>query len=111
LQIVVSVLCNPPKQGDPSYELFQKERSEEFASLQRRAKLVSEAFNSLPNMSVVPTAAAMYAFPEVGADKVCAPRVLFGKGEEWEGGGKVRVDMSAMTTVALRTQREHRHCR
>jgi aspartate/methionine/tyrosine aminotransferase len=64
-QIVVSVLCNPPKAGDPSYELFEKERSDEFASLQRRAKLVSEAFNSLPNMSVVPTAAAMYAFPEV----------------------------------------------
>lgn len=64
-QIVVSVLCNPPKPGDPSYELFQKERADEFASLQRRAQLVSDAFNSLPNMSVVPTAAAMYAFPEV----------------------------------------------
>lgn len=59
------MLCNPPKPGDPSYELFEKERSDEFASLQRRAKLVSDAFNSLPNMSVVPTAAAMYAFPEV----------------------------------------------
>jgi aspartate/methionine/tyrosine aminotransferase len=63
--VVVSVLCNPPQPGDPSYELFEKERSDEFASLQRRAKLVSDAFNSLPNMSVVPTAAAMYAFPEV----------------------------------------------
>jgi aspartate/methionine/tyrosine aminotransferase len=61
----VSVLCNPPQPGDPSYELFQQERSAEFASLQRRAKLVSDAFNSLPNMSVVPTQAAMYAFPEV----------------------------------------------
>lgn len=64
-QVVTSVLCNPPKPGDPSYELFTKERSDEFASLQRRAALVSTAFNSLPNMSVVPTAAAMYAFPEV----------------------------------------------
>lgn len=61
----MSVLCNPPKPGDPSYELWEKERSDEFASLQRRAALVSDAFNSLPNMSVVPTQAAMYAFPEV----------------------------------------------
>lgn len=61
----MSVLCNPPAPGDPSYELFAKERADEFASLQRRAALVSDAFNSLPNMSVVPTQAAMYAFPEV----------------------------------------------
>ncbi|KAF6250547.1 alanine aminotransferase 2-like protein [Scenedesmus sp. NREL 46B-D3] len=64
-QVVVSALCNPPKQGEPSYELFVKERREEFASLRRRANLVSSAFNSLPNMSVVPTEAAMYSFPQV----------------------------------------------
>lgn len=64
-QVVVSVLCNPPKPGDPSYDLWQKERSDELASLRRRAHLVSSAFNSLPNMSVVPTEAAMYSFPQV----------------------------------------------
>jgi aspartate/methionine/tyrosine aminotransferase len=61
----VSVLCNPPQPGDPSYELWAQERADEFASLSRRAALVSDAFNSLPNMSVVPTQAAMYSFPEV----------------------------------------------
>jgi hypothetical protein len=66
-QVVVSTLCNPPKPGDPSYELFAKERADELASLRRRANLVSSAFNSLPNMSVVPTEAAMYSFPQVCA--------------------------------------------
>lgn len=66
LQVVLSCLCNPPKPGDASYDLFQQERSAEFASLARRAALVSDAFNSLPNMSVVPTKAAMYSFPQVG---------------------------------------------
>ncbi|WIA15746.1 hypothetical protein OEZ85_002361 [Tetradesmus obliquus] len=64
-QVVVSTLCNPPQPGEPSYELFAKERADELASLSRRAALVSGAFNSLPNMSVVPTEAAMYAFPQV----------------------------------------------
>eukprot|EP00775_Hariotina_reticulata_P003552 gene3552-3821_t len=64
-QVVLSCLCNPPKPGDASYDLFQQERATEFASLARRAALVSDAFNSLPNMSVVPTKAAMYSFPQV----------------------------------------------
>uniref|UniRef100_A0A383W5D9 alanine transaminase n=1 Tax=Tetradesmus obliquus TaxID=3088 RepID=A0A383W5D9_TETOB len=66
-QVVVSTLCNPPQPGDPSYELFAKERADELASLSRRAALVSGAFNSLPNMSVVPTEAAMYAFPQLAS--------------------------------------------
>jgi aspartate/methionine/tyrosine aminotransferase len=63
--VVVSTLCNPPKPGEPSHALFAKERADELASLRRRANLVSSAFNSLPNMSVVPTEAAMYSFPQV----------------------------------------------
>jgi hypothetical protein len=65
VQVVLSCLCNPPQPGDPSFELFQQERALEFASLARRAALASDAFNSLPNMSVVPTKAAMYSFPQV----------------------------------------------
>ncbi|KAF8057870.1 GGAT1 [Scenedesmus sp. PABB004] len=64
-QVVVSVLCNPPRPGDPSHAQWARERADELASLRRRAALVSAAFNSLPNMSVVPTEAAMYAFPQV----------------------------------------------
>lgn len=76
-QVVVSVLCNPPKPGDPSYDLWQKERSDELASLRRRAHLVSSAFNSLPNMSVVPTEAAMYSFPQVRQEAAANMHVMF----------------------------------
>jgi aspartate/methionine/tyrosine aminotransferase len=64
-QIAVSILANPPRPGQPSHELWVTERAAELASLRRRAALVSGAFASLPNMSAVPTEAAMYAFPQV----------------------------------------------
>ncbi len=34
-QIAMSVLVNPPKPGDPSYEQYNKERTTELASLRR----------------------------------------------------------------------------
>ena len=34
-QVVVSAPCNPPQPGDPSYELFAKERADALASLSR----------------------------------------------------------------------------
>lgn len=70
-QVVVSILCNPPQPGDLSYPLWHKEKTDELASLARRAQLVSNAFNSMPNMSVVPTQAAMYSFPQVSAQGTC----------------------------------------
>ncbi len=41
------------------------ERSAEFASLQRRAEMVTSAFQSLPHMTCVPTQGGMYSFPSL----------------------------------------------
>ena len=56
---------NPPKPGDPSYELHEKEKRDVLASLKSRAKLAAETFNSIPGMGSNQVAGAMYAFPKI----------------------------------------------
>lgn len=65
MQVALSVMLNPPKPGDASYELFAQEKNAELASLRRRAKLVTDAFNSLDGVSCTFTEGAMYAFPKL----------------------------------------------
>lgn len=55
----------PPKHGDPSYDLYMKERTGILDSLKSRAKLVAGTFNSIPGMKSNEVAGAMYAFPEI----------------------------------------------
>lgn len=64
-QACVSLVINPPKPGDESYESFTKEREDELESLKRRAVLVSEAFNSMQGFSCNTVEGAMYAFPSI----------------------------------------------
>lgn len=64
-QVAVSLMVNPPKPGDTSYELYIKETAEQLASLRRRAHVVTEAFKSLPGMTCNFTEGAMYAFPSL----------------------------------------------
>lgn len=65
-QIALSVLVNPPKPGDESYEQYTREKSSELASLRRRAHMVTDAFNALEGVSCNFTEGAMYSFPQVG---------------------------------------------
>lgn len=53
------------KPGNPSYELYIKERNNEKESLVRRAKMVSDALNNLKNFSCNVVEGAMYAFPKI----------------------------------------------
>jgi aspartate/methionine/tyrosine aminotransferase len=64
-QVAVSCMVNPPRPGDPSYDLYARECADELASLKRRAKVVSAAFASLPGMSCQPTEGGMYSFPKL----------------------------------------------
>jgi len=64
-QLVMSLMTNPPKQGDESYDLYSKEISDIYESLKRRAKLVSETLNSLEGVKCNDAEAAMYAFPQI----------------------------------------------
>lgn len=46
-QAVMGAIINPPKPGEQSYELYQKERSDVMQRLKDKANLVSELFNSI----------------------------------------------------------------
>jgi len=50
-QVMLSLMVNPPKEGDESYALYQSERDAIFRSLQRRAQLVTAFFNSMTGVT------------------------------------------------------------
>lgn len=61
----MSLMVNPPKPGDQSYELFKKEKKAELESLRRRAHMVTDAFNSMEGITCNFVEGAMYAFPKL----------------------------------------------
>lgn len=62
-QVVVDVVVNPPKLGEPSYEQFEAEKKEVLTLLNEKAKLVTNLFNSIEGISCNEVQGAMYAFP------------------------------------------------
>ncbi|XP_054009715.1 alanine aminotransferase 1 [Hylaeus anthracinus] len=68
-QVVMDVVVNPPKPGEPSYELFKKEKEETLRSLAERSKLVVDTLNSIPGFKVNPAMGAMYVFPRIDLPK------------------------------------------
>eukprot|EP00048_Salpingoeca_helianthica_P023030 m.21822 g.21822 ORF g.21822 m.21822 type:complete len:499 (-) comp8153_c1_seq1:43-1539(-) len=64
-QIMVGLMVNPPKEGEPSHAQYVRETTAIYDSLKRRAAKLVAAFNSLPGISCNPSAGAMYAFPRI----------------------------------------------
>lgn len=64
-QACMDVMVNPPRPGEPSYELFIREKHAVLASLKERAKMVADTFNSFEGFSCNPVQGAMYAFPRI----------------------------------------------
>jgi len=64
-QVAMSLMVNPPKPGDASYETFNAERDGTLQSLRRRAQYMTDAFNSLEGVTCVFTEGAMYSFPQI----------------------------------------------
>ena len=46
-QLGIGMMVNPPKPGDPSYALYRQEKDSLILSLKRRARMITDAFNSL----------------------------------------------------------------
>ena len=46
-QAIMGAIINPPRKGEPSFELYDKERSEVMNRLKEKAELVSKLFNSI----------------------------------------------------------------
>ncbi|KAH8387619.1 hypothetical protein KR093_008190 [Drosophila rubida] len=64
-QVAVSALVNPPRPGEPSYELYNKEKTAVLSALKERAELVHKTFCSFEGYSVNPVQGAMYVFPRI----------------------------------------------
>ncbi|XP_057291667.1 alanine aminotransferase 2-like isoform X2 [Hydractinia symbiolongicarpus] len=64
-QIAMDCIVNPPKEGEPSYELFMKEKTAVLSSLKARAEVVFNALNKIEGVSCNPLSGAMYAFPQI----------------------------------------------
>ncbi|KAF9437834.1 hypothetical protein BGZ76_010919 [Entomortierella beljakovae] len=68
-QIMVDLMVNPPKKGDPSYGNYQKEFNDIYQSLILRAKKLEGLFNSLEGYSCNSADGAMYLFPQIRLPK------------------------------------------
>ena len=64
-QLVISMMTRPPKEGEPSYELYQKERANVLNQLKERSILLTEELNKIPGIHCVRPQGAMYIFPNV----------------------------------------------
>lgn len=63
--MVTDALVNPPKPGDPSYELYHKEMTDIISSLAKKAKLVHQRMNSIPGVQCNEIQGSMEAFPRI----------------------------------------------
>ena len=68
-QIALDILVKPPKEGEPSYELFEKEKHAILDSLKRRRTKLCEALNKLPGISCNMADGSMYVFFKVELPK------------------------------------------
>lgn len=50
-QVVMDCVVNHPREGEPSYALWKKERDGVLTELNKRAKMVADTFNSIPGFS------------------------------------------------------------
>lgn len=71
-QVALGLMVNPPKPGDASHGLYRKEKDSLINSLKRRARMITDAFNSLEGVVCQETEGAMYSFPRI----TCPPAAI-----------------------------------
>lgn len=64
-QIVTYLMVRPPRPGDPSFPLYERERRDILDSLRRKARLVEDGLNAVEGIHCNPVTGAMYAFPRL----------------------------------------------
>jgi aspartate/methionine/tyrosine aminotransferase len=64
-QIVTYLLVRPPRPGDPSFELYDREKRGILEALRKKAGIVEQALNSARGVETNKVAGAMYAFPKI----------------------------------------------
>ncbi|KAG0231842.1 hypothetical protein BGW42_008591 [Actinomortierella wolfii] len=68
-QVMVDLMVNPPKKGDPSYALYKSEYDGIYNSLLERSRILEKTFNSLEGTTCNPAEGAMYLFPRIRLPK------------------------------------------
>ncbi|GIJ89719.1 hypothetical protein Asppvi_008664 [Aspergillus pseudoviridinutans] len=64
-QCLVELMVNPPKKGEPSYELYEKEYNGISNGLHKRALALYEAFKQMEGVECQEPQGAMYLFPSI----------------------------------------------
>jgi alanine transaminase len=64
-QCLVELMVNPPKPGEPSYELYKEEYDGIYHSLRDRATALYEAFKQMEGVECAEPQGSMYLFPTV----------------------------------------------
>lgn len=64
-QALIEMMVNPPKKGDPSYELDHRQRTDIYNSLLERSRYLTEAFNKMRGIECQSAEGAMYLFPKI----------------------------------------------
>lgn len=80
-QALVELMINPPREGDPSYELYHNETSNIHKDLKQRSTLLYEAFCNMTDVECNKPEGAMYLFPSLLFSKEKYP-TLFEKANE-----------------------------
>ena len=61
-QIITYIMVNPPKEGEPSYPLYKKERDTILQNLKKKAEMLYGGINAIDGMKAGTPQGAMYAF-------------------------------------------------
>jgi alanine transaminase len=64
-QCLVELMVNPPKEGEPSYELYHKEYTSIFEGLKERATALHKAFEQMEGVECGPPQGSMYLYPTI----------------------------------------------
>jgi alanine transaminase len=64
-QCLVEMMVNPPKEGEPSYELYRKEYDSIFAGLKERAMALNDAFQQMEGVECSAPQGSMYIYPTI----------------------------------------------
>ena len=62
-QVATYAMIHPPRKGDPSWELYNREKTAILDEMKKRATLLAEGLNKIDGITCNTIAGAMYAFP------------------------------------------------
>ncbi len=64
-QLATYLLVRPPRPGEPSHALWERERRQVLDTLRRKAEIVERGLNAVPGIQCNRLSGAMYAFPRI----------------------------------------------